>query len=132
MDGVAFHAHHFGFDQGWTFAAARSLTGFVTGVVDLASVGAVDDHAGDSIGNGAFRQVFDAELHVGGGGVSPEIVFDNQHQAKILDGGKVQAFVGYARGLSSIADVSHDRDVFALQTRPERHASEHRNQIAEG
>ena len=131
VDGVAFHAHHLGFDQGGAFAAVGALDGFVGGVVDLAGVGAVDDDAGDAVSDGAFGEVFAAVLHVGRRGVGPEIVFDEEHEAEILHGGEVDAFVGDAGGLAAVADVGHDGDVAALQARAQRDAGEHGNQIAE-
>ncbi len=127
MDGVAFHAHHFGFDHGGAFAAVGAFDGFVGGVVDLAGVGAVDDDAGDAVSDGAFGEVFAAVLHFRRRGVGPEIAFDEKHEAKILHGGEVDAFVGDAGGLASVADVGHDGDVAALQARAQRDAGEHGN-----
>src|SRR5208282_3134490 len=92
VNGVSFHAHHFRFDQRRTSAAPRPFAGFVAGVVDLASVSAIDDHAGDAVGDGALGQILDAKLHVGGRGISPKIVLDDQDQAEILDGCEIQAF----------------------------------------
>ena len=60
-----------------------------------------------------------------------QIIFNEQHQAKILHGCEVQAFVGDASGLAAIADVGHYRDVLALQTRTQRHACQHGNQITQ-
>src|SRR2546427_4106560 len=101
------------------------------GVVHLTGVGAIDDYAGDSVRDSALGEIFHAELHVGGRGVSPEIIFDEEHQAEVLHGGEVQTFVGDAGGLSTVADIGHDRDVASLKTGAESYAGEHRNQIAE-
>src|SRR5205823_6907893 len=108
-----------------TLATSSAFTGFVGGVVNLAGVGSVDDYAGDSVGDGAFGEIFHAELHVGGSGVSPEIIFDEEHHAKILHGGEVQAFVGDAGGLSTVADVGHDREVAFLTTGAESDTRQH-------
>src|SRR5580692_3839307 len=127
VDSVTFHAHHFGFDHGWAFAAVGAFDGFAGGVVDLAGVGAIDDYAGDAVSDGAFGEVFAAILHVGRGGVGPEIALDEEHKPKILHGGEVDAFVGDAGGLAPVADVGHDGEVAALQARAQRHAGEHGN-----
>ena len=55
----------------------------------------------------------------------------NEHEAKILHGGEVDAFVGDAGGLAAVADVGHDGDVASLQTRAEGDAGEHGDKIAE-
>src|ERR1700686_17093 len=34
VDGVAFHTHHLGFDECWTFAPMRALGGFMGGVIN--------------------------------------------------------------------------------------------------
>ena len=130
VNGVAFHAHHLGFDERRAFAAAGAFAGFVAGVVDLAGVGAVDDHTGNSVGDGTLGEVFHFELHVRGSGVGPQIVFDEQYESEILHGRKVQAFVGDAGGLAAVADVGHDGDVSSLQTGTEGDTSEDRDQIA--
>src|SRR5438552_17427512 len=96
VDGMAFHAHHLGFDQRGTFASAGALASFMGGVINLAGIGAVHDHAGNPIGDGALRKIFHAKLHVGGRGVSPEIVFDKEYQAEILYRCEVYALVGHA------------------------------------
>ena len=54
VDGVSFHAHHLGFDEGGAFAAAGALAAFVGGIVDLAGISPVHDHAGNAVGNGAL------------------------------------------------------------------------------
>ena len=41
---------------------------------------------------------------------------------EILHGGEVDAFVGDAGGLASVADVGHDGDVASLEARAQRHA----------
>src|SRR5208337_4654108 len=64
VDGVAFHAHHFGFDQRGAFAAVGALNRFVGSVVDLAGVGAVNDHARDAVSDGPFGEVLAAILHL--------------------------------------------------------------------
>src|SRR5271169_6535787 len=117
VNGVAFHAHHFGFDQGGAFAAVGAFDGFAGGVVDLAGVGTIDDHAGDAVSDGAFGEVFAAVLHFRRRGVGPEIALDEKHEAEILHGGEVDAFVGDAGGLAAVADAGHDGEVAALQTR---------------
>src|SRR5437016_2940909 len=96
VDGMALHAHHLGFDQRGTLAAPGALTGFMGGVVNLAGVGAINDYAGDAVGNGALREIFHAKLHVGGRGVSPEIVFDEEYQAEILHRREVYALISHA------------------------------------
>src|SRR2546426_12626129 len=96
VDGMALHAHHLGFDQRGTFASTGALTGFMGGVVNLAGVGAINDYAGDAVGNGALREIFHAKLHVGGRGVSPEIVFDEEYQAEILHRREVYALISHA------------------------------------
>ena len=131
VDGVAFHAHHFGFDHGGAFAAVGALDGFVGGVVDLAGVGAIDDDAGDAVSDGAFGEVFAAVLHFGRRGVGPEIALDEEHEAEVLHGGEVDAFVGDAGGLATVADVGHDGEVASLQARAQRDAGEHGDKIAE-
>ena len=70
-------------------------------------------------------------MHVGGGGVSPEIIFDEEHHAEVLYGGEVQTFISDAGGLSAVSDVGHDRDVAPLKTGAESDTGEHGNQIAE-
>src|SRR5262249_61256770 len=57
VDGVAFHAHQFGLDQGWAFAAMGALDGLVGCVINLAGIGAVDDHARHAVADGAVGQV---------------------------------------------------------------------------
>ena len=114
VNGVAFHAHHLGFDQRGAFAATGALAGLVGGVVDLAGVGAVDDDAGNSVRDGPLGEVFHAELHVAGSGVAPEIVLDDQNQPELLHGGKVEALVSDAGGLAAVADVSQSGDVACL------------------
>src|SRR5437588_1648059 len=81
VDGVAFHAHHLGFNEGGAFSAAGSFAGFVGGVVDLAGVGAVYDYSGNSVADGALGELFYGELHFSRSGISPQIVFDYEHQA---------------------------------------------------
>jgi hypothetical protein len=75
----------------------------------------------------AFGEVLAAVLHFGRRGVGPEIALDEEHQAEILYGGEVDAFVGDAGGLASVADVGHDGDMAALQARAEGDAGEDRN-----
>src|SRR5262249_41487102 len=104
-------------DQRGAFACVGAFDGFAGRVVDLAGVGAVDDYAGDAVSDGAFGVIFAAVLHFAWRGVGPEIRFDYQHQAEILHGGEVDAFVGDAGGPASVADPGHDGDVSALQAR---------------
>src|SRR5213594_4545798 len=132
VDGMAFHAHHLGFDQRGTLAAPGALTGFMGGVVNLVGVGAINDYAGDAVGNGALREIFYAKLHVGGRGVSPEIVFDEKYQAEVLNGGEIQAFIRDSSGLAAVANVGHDSNFASLKARTKRHAGEHGDEIAEG
>src|ERR1700730_6973694 len=110
---MAFHAHHLRFDKCRAFATAGAIPGLVASVIDLAGVGAVNDHTRDPVPDSAFSQVLDAELHVGGRRVCPKIILDNQHQPEILHGGEVQPFGGHAGGLPPISDVSHYRDVLS-------------------
>ena len=109
----------------------RSLDSVAGGVVDLAGVGAVDDHAGDAVSDGAFGEVFAAVLHFRRRRVGPEIRFDEEHEAEILHGGEVDAFVGDAGGLASVADVGHDGNVASLEASAERDARKHGDEIAE-
>src|SRR5579862_8538010 len=106
---VPLHAHHLGFDERGALAAAGAFAGFVGGVVDLAGIRAVDDHAGDAVADGALGKVFYAILHGAWRGIGPEITFDEEHETEILYGGKIQAFVGHAGRLAAVADVGHDR-----------------------
>ena len=131
MDGVAFHAHQLGLDQGRAFAAMRALHGFIRRVIDLAGIGAVNDHAGHAVADGAVGQIFYVDLVFGGRGVSPEIAFDNQHQAELAHRGKVDAFIAHAGGLSAIADPGKAGELFALKARAQRDAGHHRQQIAQ-
>ena len=48
-----------------------------------------------------------------------------------MHGGEVDAFVGDAGGLASVADVGHDGEVASLQARAEGDAGQHGDQIAE-
>src|SRR5215467_2716730 len=131
VNGVPFHAHHFGFNERWAFTAMRPFDGFMSGVVDLAGVGAVDNHARNAVSEGALGHVFATVLHVRGGRVGPQIRFDDEHEAEILNRREVDAFVGHSRGLTAVADISHDRNIASLQTRAERDARKNGNEIAE-
>ena len=104
----------------------------MTGVIYLAGIGAIDDHARNAICDGAFGEIFDSELHVRGSGVGPQIIFDQQHESEVLHGCEVQALVGYAGGLSAIADVGHDGYVLPLQTCAQRDTCQNWDQIAQG
>src|SRR5258708_23584296 len=104
--------------------------GVTGGVVDLTGVGAIDDHAGNAVSNGAFGEVFAAVLHFRGRRVGPEIAFDEEHEAEVLHGGEIDALVGDAGGLAAVADVGHDRQVASLQARAQRHARDHSNDVA--
>src|SRR4029077_13493490 len=99
------------------FAAVGAFDRFMSGVVNLAGVGAIDDHAGDSVSDGAFGEVFAAILHFGRRRIRPQVGFNKEHQAEVLNRGEVDAFVSDAGGLASIADVGHDGDVASLQAR---------------
>src|SRR5437588_9952402 len=81
VDGMAFHAHHLGLYERGAFSAAGAFAGFMGGVVDLASVGAVDDYSGNSVSNGALGEIFYWKLHLGRSGIGPKIIFDYEHQA---------------------------------------------------
>src|ERR1022692_4252367 len=94
--------------------------GIVSGVVNLAGVGAVDDDAGDAVSDGAFGKVFAAVLHFRRRRVGPEIALDEEHETEILHGGEVDAFVSDASGLAAVADIGHDCQVASLQARAER------------
>ncbi len=114
MNGVALHAHHLRLDQGWPFAAPCPFACLVASVIYLAGIGAVDDDAGNTIGDCALGEVLHAELHVRRSGVCPQIIFDQQHESEVLHCSKVQPLVRHPRGLTAIADVSHDCNVFSL------------------
>src|SRR5260370_711307 len=86
----------------------RALYGFMCRLVNLARIGAVYDDSRDAVANGALGKVFHAVLHFRRRGVGPEVALDEKHQTEVLHGGEVDAFVGHARGLSTVADVSHD------------------------
>src|SRR5882724_804367 len=131
VDGVALHTHQFGFDQRRPFAAMGTLNGFIGGVIDLAGIRAVNNHAGHAVANGAIGQVFHIDLIFRGRGVSPEIAFDDQHQAQLAHGGKVDAFIAHAGGLSAVADPGKAGQLFALQARAERYAGHDRQQVAQ-
>ena len=118
MDGVSFHAHHFGFDQGRALATARTFASFMSCVVNLAGIRAVNDHARDAVGNSSLGKIFYSKLHVRRCRITPEIVLNKQHQAKTLDRRKVDAFIRDPGRLAAIADVSHDRDVVPLKACP--------------
>ena len=45
VDSMSLHSHHLRFDERGTFATPGAFASLVGGVVDLAGVGAVDDHA---------------------------------------------------------------------------------------
>src|SRR5438445_5934484 len=129
---VALHAHHLSFDQRGAFTSAGALTGLMGGIVNLAGVRAIYDYARNPIGDGALRKISNAKLHVSRRRVSPEIVFDEQHQAEVLNGREIQTFIRDSSGLATVADVSHDGNFASLKARTKRHAREHGNKIAEG
>src|SRR4029077_18953407 len=93
VDGAAFHTHYFGVDERGTLAEARAFTSFVGGVVNLAGIGAIHDHARDAVSDSALSEIFHLKLHVGGHGVCPKIVFNEEHQAEALHGSKVDALI---------------------------------------
>src|SRR5258708_34078636 len=83
-------------------------------VVNLASVGTVDDYAGHAVGDGAVGKVFYMDLIFRGCGISPEIAFDNQYEAQLTHCGKINAFIAHAGGLSAITNPCEAGQFFAL------------------
>src|SRR6185437_6361869 len=130
VNGVPFHTHHFRFNESGAFAMASALAGLMRGIIDLTGIGSIHDHAGHAISNRTFGKVLDAKLHIGRCGITPEIVFHEQHESQLLDSSKVEAFVGNAGGLAAVADVSHYGNVLALEPGPEGDPSQYRDQIA--
>src|SRR4029079_10763387 len=113
------------------FASTRPLAGLVRRVVNLARIGAVDDNARNAVSDGSLGKVLHAKLHVRRRGVSPKIVFDDQHDTEFLHGSKVQALVCNARRLAAIANVSESGNVAPLQSRTETYAAHNADQLAQ-
>src|SRR6266581_3274827 len=118
VDGMSFHAHHLRLDERRPLAAPRSLACFESGVINLASISAVDDNSLHAIPDGAFRQVFHRELQLGWRGIGPEIVFHDQHQPQFLHGGKIDALISDAGRLSHRRCKSSPRYRAPVDARP--------------
>src|SRR5947209_3576130 len=98
---MALHAHHLGLDHGGAFATVGALHRFISSVVNLAGIGAIDDHRGHAIADSAVGQVFYVYLVFRGGGVGPQIAFNDEHQPEFADRSKIDALIAHAGGLAA-------------------------------
>ena len=85
----------------------------------------------DAVGDGAIGKILYGHLARNRRGISPLIIFDDQHEWRALRGGEAQAFVKRAGGAAAVADPCERDDILSEIAAGHGDAGHYRNQIAE-
>src|SRR3984957_10719590 len=101
---VAAHTHCFHFDQGWPAPGAALAHSFLRCVVHRDHIITIHNPASNSISHRAVRQVFYRHLPGDRRGVSPLVIFDDQHKRSALLRRKIQTFVKCSGRTAAIAN----------------------------